>query len=179
MRRRTGVRSNVVPLARPRRAPRKPRGRRPWLRTRRRTLGQALVWAGLFVGATLLAPVVDDARSRLRAMETDCRVIRVVDGDTVELACPGRAAERARIVGYDAPELSSPGCVAELAAAEAARGGLSAMVVGPVEVAFLGRDTYDRALVDMRAGGERVAARMVAEGHGRRYLGGLRGGWCG
>jgi endonuclease YncB( thermonuclease family) len=112
-------------------------------------------------------------------MEEGCRVTRVVDGDTVDVACPGRAVERARIVGYDAPELFSPGCVAERAAAQAARSGLSAMVVGPVEVTFLRRDKYDRALVDMRAGGERVATRMVAEGHGRRYLGGARGGWCG
>jgi endonuclease YncB( thermonuclease family) len=131
------------------------------------------------VGAALLAPVADDARSRLRSMEEGCRVTRVVDGDTVDVACPGRSPERARIVGYDAPELFSPGCAAELAAAEAARSGLSALVLEPVEVAFLGRDKYDRALVDMRAGGERVAARMVADGHGRRYLGGARGGWCG
>jgi endonuclease YncB( thermonuclease family) len=47
------------------------------------------------------------------------------------------------------------------------------------EVAFLGRDRYHRALVDMRLDGARVAAGMVEAGHGRRYFGRLRGGWCG
>ncbi len=147
-------------------------------------LRHALVWgaitAGLAGGFTLFAPAVDDLRSDMRAMRSDCSVVRVIDGDTVELNCPGRGTERARITGYDAPELGSPGCEAERLAAEDARRVLEAWVrtAHPLEVAFTGRDRYDRALVDMRLGGSRVAAAMVEAGHGRRYFGSLRGGWC-
>lgn len=162
-----------------------PRGRgRPAPRRSRRMSPrhrgvQALVWLVFAAAAGLLAPVADDARSRLRTMQGGCEVARVVDGDTVHLVCDGRRAERVRLTGFDAPELFSPQCPAEKRAAEASRDALARMVEGrPVEVAFVGTDKYRRPLVDMRVGDERVAARMVAEGHGRRYLGGLRGGWC-
>ncbi len=125
-------------------------------------------------------------------MVTGCKVIRVVDGDTVELGCPdavwpGGRADAARIVGYDSPELFSPQCPAEEEAATEAKAALARLLrqgealvggAGTLEVAFLGTDTYGRWLVDMRVGGERVSTVMVAGGHGRRYLGGLRGGWC-
>jgi endonuclease YncB( thermonuclease family) len=105
----------------------------------------------------------------------------VLDGDTVELVCPGQRWMRARIVGYDSPELRSPGCEAERAAAVAATRALGAWVrrATRVEVAVLGRDRYGRRLVDMRLDGRRVAQGMVEAGHGRRYFGRLRGGWCG
>jgi endonuclease YncB( thermonuclease family) len=163
--------------------------RRPW-RTRvargaaRPDLPAAAFWSIAFVGLTggyaVLAPVVDDWRSGLREMTADCRVVRVIDGDTVDLACAGRGAVRARIVGYDSPELFSPGCDAERAAAEEARRVLENWVrrSAGTEVAFLGSDRYDRRLVDMRLSGQRVATAMVEAGNGRRYFGSLRGGWC-
>jgi endonuclease YncB( thermonuclease family) len=144
----------------------------------------AVVWLGLFGGLTggygIFAPAVEDWQSGMRAMRTDCRVIRVIDGDTVDLDCPGRPRERARIVGYDSPELFSPSCEAERAAADRARRVLETWVrdADAVETAFVGRDRYDRALVDMRLDDVRVAVAMVEAGHGRRYLGSLRGGWC-
>ena len=144
----------------------------------------AVFWLVVFAvasgGYALLAPVVDDWRSGLRAMTRDCRVARVIDGDTVDLSCGGRRTLRARIVGYDSPELFSPGCAAELAAAKRARAALKIRVrhAAGVEVAFLGRDRYGRTLVDMRLGGQRVARGMVESGSGRRYFGHLRSGWC-
>lgn len=131
-------------------------------------------------GHAVLAPAVDDWRSGRGAMRPDCRVVRVLDGDTVDLACPGRRAVRARIVGYDAPELYSPRCTAERDAAVRATRILGTRVGNATrtEVAFLGHDRYGRTLVDMRLGGQRVAREMVASGAGRRYPGGLRGGWC-
>ena len=131
-------------------------------------------------GTAAVAPVVDDWRSGQRAMTPDCRVVRVLDGDTLDLACPGRRAVRARIIGYDAPELFSPRCMAERDAAVRATRILGTKVWNATrtEVAFLGHDRYGRTLVDMRLGGQRVAREMVASGAGRRYLGGLRGGWC-
>jgi endonuclease YncB( thermonuclease family) len=143
-----------------------------------------LIWgavtAGLTGGFAVFAPAVDDLWSDMREMRADCSVVRVIDGDTVDLSCPGQGTERARITGYDAPELQSAACAAERQAAEEARRVLENWVRNayPLEVAFTGRDRYDRALVDMRLGGSRVAAAMVEAGHGRRYFGNLRGGWC-
>jgi micrococcal nuclease len=154
-------------------------GRRGGRVSPRRRAAQAIVWLVFAAIAGLMAPALDDGRSRLRTMEGGCEVARVIDGDTVDLVCDGRRAKRARITGFDAPELFSPQCPAEEKAARAARDALARMVQGrPVEVAHLGEDKYRRALIDMRVGDDRVATRMVAEGHGRRYLGGLRGGWC-
>jgi micrococcal nuclease len=163
--------------------------RRPARRARGRGVGgaqlrHALIWgavaAGLTGGFAVFAPMVDDLRSDMRVMRTDCSVVRVIDGDTLDLSCPGRGTERARITGYDAPELFSASCAAERAAADQARRVLENWTRNayPLEVAFTGRDRYDRALVDMRLGGSRVAAAMVEAGHGRRYFGALRGGWC-
>lgn len=168
------------------------RVRRPWWRWRWRwplaRLGvevqAAVFWFLAFAtiagGYALLAPAVDDWRATRLPMTRDCRVQGVVDGDTVNLACAGKATIRARIVGYDAPELFSARCPAERAAAERARQALELWVwhATTTEVALLGRDRYGRRLVDMRLSGQRVAAGMVRGGHGRRYFGRLRGGWC-
>ena len=164
------------------------RRRAPWLRQWRWRLGAdqraGVFWFLAFVavsgGYAVLAPVADDWRSGMQAMTRDCRVARVVDGDTVDLGCVGRGKLRARIVGYDAPELFSPTCAGELRAAERARDALATAVrqATAVEVGFRGHDRYGRRLVDMRLGGRRVAAAMVASGNGRRYLGHLRQSWC-
>ena len=151
---------------------------------RRPDLKAGAVWAVLFMaiggGYGVVGPMVDDYRSGLRAMESGCRVERVIDGDTVDLACGPRRV-RARIDGYDTPELFSAACAAEQEAGQQARRALAtaAGATRRTQVAFLGGDKYGRELVDMRLDGRRVAALMVEAGHGRRYLGGLRGGWCG
>ncbi len=154
-----------------------------WLRLPGDTRAAA-VWAGLIVvaalGHGLLAPALDDWRSARRPMTPGCRVARVLDGDTVDLFCPERGWLRARIIGYDSPELFSPRCMAERDAAVHATRVLGTWVrmATSTEVAFLGHDRYRRTLVDMRLSGQRVARAMVASGNGRRYFGGLRGGWC-
>ncbi len=147
-------------------------------------LPAALAWVALVAalsgGYTVLAPVVDDWRSGMRAMTRDCRVSGVVDGDTVNLECVGRGTLRARIVGYDSPELFSPRCESERAAAARAKQVLATWVwyATRTEVAFLGHDRYGRTLVDMRLSGQRVATGMVESGNGRRYFGHQRSGWC-
>jgi endonuclease YncB( thermonuclease family) len=139
-----------------------------------------VAFAVLSAGYAVLAPVVDDWRSALRPMTPDCRVLEVLDGDTVELVCPRQGWMRARIVGFDAPELYSAACEKERDAATQATRALDAWVreATRVEVAVLGRDRYGRRLVDMRLNGQRVARGMVATGNGRRYFGNLREGWC-
>ena len=140
-----------------------------------------LALAALSGGYALLAPTVDDWRSSMRPMTPGCRVLQVLDGDTLELFCPDRGWMRARIVGYDSPELFSPQCEAERAAAVQATRVLGTWVrhATRVEVAFRGRDRYGRTLVDMRLSGQRVAQGMVEAGFGRRYFGAARAGWCG
>ncbi|MBF9060808.1 hypothetical protein HKCCSP123_16625, partial [Rhodobacterales bacterium HKCCSP123] len=48
-----------------------------------------------------------------------CRVVNVVDGDTVDMTCPGEGRFRARLTGYDTPESFEPRCAAEAQAARA------------------------------------------------------------
>lgn len=105
----------------------------------------------------------------------------VVDGDTIRLG-----QRRIRIVGIDAPEVRGQ-CVAETRLAEAATLRLRQLLnegafemVGRLDEP---RDRYGRELKSLRrrqAEGNYVsiAAEMRDGGHARRYMGGLRGGWC-
>lgn len=111
----------------------------------------------------------------------NCRVQRVIDGDTVTLWCPGTGTERVRILGLDAPETSSPHCASEAAAGAAATRALRAMLArgDRLDVARQGTDRYGRRLAVLRLDGATVADRMIGAGHARAYGGGPRQGWCG
>jgi endonuclease YncB( thermonuclease family) len=135
------------------------------------------------LGVLALAPLAADGLTAVfgpRA-EDGCRVLRVIDGDTVTLWCPGRGAERARLTGFDAPEVFAPGCAGELAAGLAATVALRAALAraGALAVRRQGRDRHGRALVALTLDGRPLAAAMIAGGHGRPYAGGRRDGWCG
>ena len=110
-----------------------------------------------------------------------CRVVRVIDGDTVTLWCPETGSERTRLVGYDTPEKRDPGCLAEYMAAEKATWHLRRLLAGAgrMEVRRLGLDRYDRRLAVVTLDGTDLARLMVEGGHGRAYAGGVRQGWCG
>lgn len=110
-----------------------------------------------------------------------CGVIRVIDGDTVSLHCPGLPVERARLTGFDTPETSSPRCAAELAAGMQATWHLRRLIAtaGNMRVSRGGLDRYDRRLVRMWLDGTDVARLMIAAGLARPYGGGARLGWCG
>jgi endonuclease YncB( thermonuclease family) len=114
------------------------------------------------------------------APDGDCRVLTVVDGDTVTLACDGKRVERVRLLGLDAPEKYSPQCAAEIVAAERATWALRMMLVKAEKLEFMrdGEDRYGRALVRLVVDGEDVARMMIRAGHARAYGGGLRGSWC-
>jgi hypothetical protein len=56
----------------------------------------------------------------VQAATGDCRIIRVVDGDTVTLMCAEDGMQSARLLGFDTPEKFSPQCTAEFLAAERA-----------------------------------------------------------
>lgn len=108
-----------------------------------------------------------------------CAVLRVVDGDTVEMAC-GAGAFRARLTGFDTPEAHAPGCRAEARAAAAATARLQALVAraARVEADLGGVDRYGRRLVALRLDGVAVGPLLISEGLAVPYSGGRRIDWC-
>ena len=98
-----------------------------------------------------------------------CSVVRVVDGDTVDMACPGEGRFRARLTGFDTPESWNAGCPQEADLAAAATRRLRALVrqAATVDADLGGTDRYDRRLVGLRLDG-----RDVGEDAGGRGAGG-------
>ena len=135
------------------------------------------------LGLLLLPSFADAVSAALKPAlrgATGCRVVQVVDGDTVTLWCNG-GPERARVAGFDTPELFSPSCAGELAAALSAKWRLRWLLWTASEVVVVkeGRDRYDRALVAVFTDGTNISHRMIADGHARSYDGGQRASWCG
>lgn len=105
----------------------------------------------------------------------------VIDGDTFKLG-----KRKIRIVGIDAPEVHAQ-CPQEAQLAEAATVHLLELLnQGPFEmIARLDdpTDRYGRELRTLRRRGQdgefvSIAAQMRDGGYARRYLSGLRQGWC-
>lgn len=125
--------------------------------------------------------VVNAALKPAASTDGSCRVLTVLDGDTVKLVClPGWGVETARLMGFDAPEKYSPRCASELVAAEKATWALRGLIfkAGALALVREGTDRYGRALVRLRLDGVDVARLMIRAGHGRAYSGGPRRGWC-
>lgn len=96
-------------------------------------------------------------------------VVRVVDGDTVDVAM--LSPVRVRVSGIDAPEVSTE---AGRKAREYAR---TLLVPGQLYAADLhGRDKYGRLLANLLLGQDRgwFAEDMIRAGHARSYDGGKR-----
>lgn len=145
-----------------------------WVKT---VMGLAVV--GLVVVPSI-ADLVNAVTRPATSDEGPCRIISVVDGDTVTLMCGESGIGRARIVGYDTPEKYAPKCVGEFLAAERAGWALRTLIqkAGQIEIAHQGSDQYGRSLVVMTLDGLDVARAMIRAGHARQYAGGLRGSWC-
>ena len=128
----------------------------------------------------MLLPQVSDVLLGLRPVTDGCRVLYVVDGDTVDFTCPSEGLIRTRVTGFDAPELYSPQCAPEAAAALASQTYLRWVLGSARELRIIlgGADRYDRRLAEVFVDGERLAERMIGAGHGRPYDGGARAGWC-
>lgn len=137
------------------------------------------------VAALVVLPLIADGTLALTrsipADEQTCRVLRVVDGDTVDLWCGADGMVRARLVGFDAPELFSPDCTAELIAAQRAKWALRGMLFSgrALRMSLGGRDKFDRRLVTVWTDGKPLAAAMIEAGHARSYGGAARQSWCG
>ena len=122
------------------------------------------------------------------------RVVRVVDGDTVELSGPDGRTEKVRVRGIDTPESHASskldrdaarsdlgrGAIRELGRAASAHA--AALLPSGVSVVLEERPERDRygrlvSYVDVAAdarGPYDVGARMIAEGYAHAYTGGGR-----
>lgn len=137
----------------------------------------------LVLGLILVPTVADLVNAALKpvagAGET-CRILRVIDGDTVTLMCPEEGLESARLMGFDTPEKYAPQCLSEFIAAERASWALRTMIQKADRLAITrdGTDRFGRALVRLELDGVDVARLMVRAGHARINTGGPRGSWC-
>ena len=135
--------------------------------------------AGLVVVPTI-ADLLNAVTKTVASAQGDCRIIRVVDGDTLSMICPDDGMMSARLLGFDTPEKYAPKCFSEFAAAEQASWALRTMIQQAEQISLQreGSDQYGRALVRLELDGLDVARAMVRAGHAREYGGGLRGTWC-
>ena len=126
----------------------------------------------------------------LRALEEkvpgpiEAEVLRVIDGDTLEVRARIwlgiEVTTLLRLDGIDTPELRGK-CPAERELASRARAFLAARIgAGPVLLSEVREDKFGgRVIAQAAAGGEDLAAALIAAGLARAYLGGAREGWCG
>jgi micrococcal nuclease len=135
------------------------------------------------LGLIFIPTLADLANAALKPVAGEggtCRIIRVVDGDTVSLMCPEEGLHSARLLGFDTPEKFSPKCIDEFVAAEQASWALRTLIqkADRLSLTHDGTDQYGRALVKLELNGVDVARLMVQAGHGRVNNGGPRGSWC-
>ena len=151
--------------------PRRPGGRR-WL-------PRVLKWMLFGLVALIMAQPLGDIVNGYLTPHDGCRVIGIVDGDTIRMICPESGYRTGRLLGFDTPELRAA-CLSEAVQAQAATLYLRRLLWQARHVSALveGEDRYGRALVLLRADGQGVAGPMVEAGLARRYDGGPRAGWC-
>ena len=140
---------------------------------------------GVGVGGLVLVPTIADlVNAAMKTVASDqgpCRVIGVIDGDTVSLICSEDGMVSARLLGFDTPEKYAPKCLGEFLAAEKASWHLRALIQRAERMVLThrGTDRYGRVLVELEIDGVDVARLMIRDGHARAYGGGVRGTWCG
>ena len=138
---------------------------------------------GVGIIGLIVLPVASDAGLTVTKLlsigDQRCRVLRVVDGDTLTVLCNG-TTDRARLMGFDTPELYSPSCASEASDALRATRALRWALwrAGEITMVTEGRDRYDRMLLRVFLDGVPLSRVMIEQGHARAYDGGARGGWC-
>ena len=129
-----------------------------------------------------LAKTADAADNQWRSIAgpVSAQIVRIIDGDTVEVDAhpwPGHAVRvSVRLRGIDTPERRSR-CPDQRAAAQLARNELERLVSGVSTVELVnvaGGKYYGRVLADMKAGARDVASAMLESGLARPYQGGKR-----
>lgn len=113
-----------------------------------------------------------------------CLVLRVVDGDTIELACQTRANQRrsgnVRLTGFDTPETFRPKCTAEARLGQKASQFLEARLrtAERIGITYSGNDKYGRPLVGLSLDGVALHKMMIGAGLALPYHGEKRPEWC-
>ncbi|MEP2784324.1 MAG: thermonuclease family protein [Pseudoruegeria sp.] len=112
-------------------------------------------------------------------LNPECLITRVVDGDTVAMACSA-PDENVRLIGFDTAETFRPKCEAERQLGLIAKEYLTATLhnATSVQTRFDGRDRYNRPLVELTIDGKKLADIMVEGGYAVAYDGGKRIDWC-
>lgn len=137
----------------------------------------------LALGVALLAAGASSAPERLPG-PVPARLVRVVDGDTVEVVASIWLGQEVRIGvrldGIDAPELRGR-CAGERTAARVAAVTLAELAAGPLSLVDVRYGKFAGRVVArlLDAGGRDLGAELVRRGHARAYGGGTRAGWCG
>jgi micrococcal nuclease len=108
-----------------------------------------------------------------------CAITRVVDGDTIKVAC-SESQGNVRLVGFDTPETFRPRCNAEKRLGEHAKATLETLLrtAHQIDLRRTGIDKYSRALARVYIDGVDVAKPMIAQGLAVPYDGGKRMNWC-
>lgn len=183
-------RPTVVPVSRDyRRSPRwgmglpPQRPRRWWQRLADPLFYLRAVIAVAAIALLIVPMLADGALAVARPISVGtakCRILQVVDGDTVNLWCDKTGFEKARLVGFDTPELFSPKCAAEAIAAQNAKWALRATLLSGKSLRMeRGKlDRYGRRLVTIRVNGAALSDLMIKSGNARAYGGAARQGWC-
>jgi endonuclease YncB( thermonuclease family) len=130
--------------------------------------------------ALVLGPSILDAANGAMKPHEGCRILAVVDGDTVRMLCPEAGLVAGRLLGFDTPELSPPRCPSELAKGLAATFVLRWTLWTAHQIVALprGTDRYGRTLTQVSVDGRNVAGALIGRGLARAYDGGPRASWC-
>ena len=129
--------------------------------------------------ALLIAIKAADAVNGVVKADSDCAIIRLIDGDTVDAWCSS-GIERVRLTGFDTAEIFSPGCFSERVTGYRGLFALRLALYRAGRIDLNGRDTdrYDRRLMALRVDGTPVEADLIRQGLAMRYRGGTRVDWC-
>lgn len=142
----------------------------------RRQRGGGIVLAVL---ALLLSPAAADAVNGWLKADESCRVVRVIDGDTLSIRCWGDPVDRLRLTDVDTPEIRGK-CLSErwLAIRAMFFTRWQLLKAGEVTIERSGNTgRYGRALGDVALDGDPLGAGLLAAGLARPYVSGGHD-WC-
>lgn len=127
----------------------------------RSRVGGSVLVGTIVVG---LAGITSCAMERAGATSRTSTVVRVIDGDTLEIA----GGDRVRIIGVDTPEVGTCGFGAASSAMQRLVQGQRVRLVNPASVQDT--DTYDRLLRFVEVDGTDVGLAQIQAGRARaRY----------
>lgn len=122
-------------------------------------------WRTILACAVLPAAIIAlQAKPVATTSTMQGRVVRILDGDTVELLVGGLRTERIRLAGIDAPEKGQP------FGTQARKRLASLCFQRDVKIRASKRDRYGRLLGRILADGEDLNRRMIQEGFAWHYL---------